>query len=281
MTSHVSRSANKTVDLALFLPRVEAASDRTTANYRSCITAFLKSAPATLEGFAAYIDGMKRRQMASTVNVALSAGRKAFVQAAEKLGLPAYDIAAIKGTLHSIPGVKKAPPEVATVTPEERVALFAALPLRVRLVAEVLYITGARVTEIVKVRRNQITIKGAIELRLFGKGSKERVSKIPRALYRRILKEFPEGEYLFYTRTGAPFHREYISREIARVAKRVLGRSVSAHVLRHSRATDLLNETGRITAVSRLLGHADESVTLKYYVNDRFSDAELFAGMRE
>ena len=40
------------------------------------------------------------------------------------------------------------------VSPEERARLLEALPLRVRLVAETLYVTGARVSEVLGVRRN-------------------------------------------------------------------------------------------------------------------------------
>jgi integrase len=70
-----------------------------------------------------------------------------------------------------------------------------------------------------------------------------------------------------------------VSREIARAAKRVLGKAVSAHTLRHSRATDLLAKTHRIKAISQLLGHADESTSLRFYVRDSFTDDELFAGV--
>ena len=127
-------------------------------------------------------------------------------------------------------------------------------------------------------RREQIKTNGSVELRLYGKGGKERVGRIPAELYRRILQVFPQGTYLFESRAGQHFKREYVSREIARAARRVLGRSVSAHVLRHSRATDLLASTHRIKAVSRLLGHSDEATTLRYYVKDAFSDEELFGG---
>ena len=90
------------------------------------------------------------------------------------------------------------------------------------------------------------------------------LSEEPAELYRRILDEFPRGTYLFLSVLQGPaFHREYISREIARAARRVLGRSVSAYVLRHSRATDLLASTHRIKAVSRLLGHSVEATTLR------------------
>ena len=50
-------------------------------------------------------------------------------------------------------------------------------------------------------------------------------------------------------------------------------------MLRHSRATDLVRDTGRIKAVSRLLGHSDEAITLRYYVKDSFTDSELVDGI--
>ena len=98
-------------------------------------------------------------------------------------------------------------------------------------------------------------------------------------LYRRILAVYPEGTYLFQSRQRKHFHRECISREIARGARRVLGGAVSVHVLRHSRATDLLAVTKRVKAVSRLLGHSDEATMLRYCVRDAFSDEDLFGGM--
>ena len=57
------------------------------------------------------------------------------------------------------------------------------------------------------------------------------------------------GTYLFESRARQHFKREYISREIARAARRVLG-------------------------------HSDEATTLRYYVHDAFSDEELFGEMK-
>ena len=268
--------------LAAALLEVKGRGDLTTTAYRSALKAFLESGQAvTVEGFVAYIDQLRRTRSAATVNQALAAGRKAFLQAAERLGLPAKEISLIRGALAEIPAVKKGPPDVSVVSPEERLALLAALPLRVRLVAETLYVTGARVSEVLTVRRDQIKTNGSVELRLYGKGGKERTARIPAELYKRILQVFPRGTYLFESSHKKHFRREYISREIARAARRVLGRSVSAHVLRHSRATDLLAATKRIKAVSRLLGHSDEATTLRYYVHDAFSDEDLFGGMNK
>ena len=280
MGSTLAKRARPSPGLAAALLQVQGVGERTTAAYRAALSAFLASGkPATVDGFAAYIHQLRRTRSAATVNQAIAAGRKAFLQAGERLGLPAREISLIRGALGEIPAMKKAPPEVEVISPDERAKLLKALPLRVRLVAETLYVTGARVSEVLGVRRDQVKENGTVELRLYGKGGKERNSRIPAELYRRILQVFPEGTYLFESRQGQHFHREYISREIARAARRVLGRSVSAHVLRHSRATDLLAATHRIKAVSRLLGHSDEATTLRYYVRDAFSDEELFGGM--
>ena len=279
----MTKAIAKQADVAAALMTVIGRGDLTTRQYRAIIRAYLDRHPATVEGFRAYIDELKASKRAATVNQALAAGRKAFQQAGEALGLPARELAVINQALADIRSVKRAPPDVHVVTPEERATLFDAMPVRIRLICETLYITGCRVSEILGVTRAMTKTNGAVELTVLGKGNKERTARIPLALYRRILAEWPEVDspYLFTTERGHPFPGPYVSREIARAAKRVLGRSVSAHVLRHSRATDLLRDTHRIKAVSRLLGHADESVTLRYYVRDFFTDEELFSGLED
>lgn len=56
-------------------------------------------------------------------------------------------------------------------------------------------------------------------------------------------------------------------------------RSVSAHVLRHSRATDLIERTGKVKGVARILGHASEATRLRYYVRQSLTDEELSEGV--
>jgi len=268
-------------DLAGDLIKVTARGDRSTATYRSLMRTFVSSGhPATVEGFGAHVEEVRRTSTAATVNLTIAAGRKAFIQAGERQGMSTRDLAVLKGALSELRNVRIAPREVKTVTPDERALLFKALPLRVRLIAETLYTTGARVSEIVSLRRDQVRANGHVELRIRGKGDKERIGKIPAGLYRRIVVTFSEdGPFLFTTGHGNAYRPVYVSREIARAAERAIGRSVTAHVLRHSRATDLLAATHRIKAVSRLLGHADEAVTLRFYVKDSFTDEELFAGV--
>ena len=73
--------------------------------------------------------------------------------------------------------------------------------------------------------------------------------------------DVPRGHVPFLHPDLCFLSSEDVTREIARAGKRVPARS-SGHQLRHSRATDLLASTHRIKAVSRLLGHSDEAVTL-------------------
>src|SRR5271157_5190145 len=180
MGSTLAKRARPSPGLAAALLQVQGVGERTTAAYRAALSAFLASGkPATVDGFAAYIHQLRRTRSAATVNQAIAAGRKAFLQAGERLGLPAREISLIRGALGEIPAVKKAPPDVTVISPEERTRLLEALPLRVRLIAETLYITGARVSEVLGVRRDQVKENGTVELRLYGKGGKERTGRIP------------------------------------------------------------------------------------------------------
>ena len=113
---------------------------------------------------------------------------------------------------------------------------------------------------------------------LYGKGGKERIVRITCDLLERIDNQFKRAGrlYLFETETEGPYNRGYLSREVGRASRRVLGRKVTPHVLRHSRATDLYHDTKRIKAVGNLLGHSSTAVTTQYYVNDSFNDEDLF-----
>jgi len=69
---------------------------------------------------SAHVEALRGKRSATTVNLAIAAGKAAFIQAAERIGLPAREAAIIKGALAEIHGVKLALPEVKTLTPAER-----------------------------------------------------------------------------------------------------------------------------------------------------------------
>ena len=174
-------------------------------------------------------------------------------------------------------------PEVLSV--EEIDALLAAVSLgetlafRDRAMLELGYGAGLRVSEWIGIDVKDVLFEDAL-VRVFGKGSKERVVPIGRSaigavgMYLRELRprlERGEGEgRLFLNARGRPLTRmgawkilrKYV--DLAGVTKHV-----SPHTLRHSFATHLLEGGADLRAVQEMLGHADISTTQVYTHVDR------------
>ena len=267
------------------LLKVKAKGPLSTEAYSRAVRAFLAWADKqtlTVELFASFIENSRRTGASSSkLNRDLYGGKAAILQAAQRQGMSTIGLAMLKGVLDSIPRAKTNAPEIRVVTPEERVRLISALPLRVRLIARFLYATAARVSEALEVRLSDTKQDGnRALLRFHGKGNKERWVRIPVSLLEEIESEYGKKgrEYLFESLPGGPFSRQYVTREISKAARRVLNRRISAHNLRHSRATDLFEKTRRLKGVSEMLGHSSISITARFYVRDSLTDDELFEG---
>jgi len=162
-----------------------------------------------------------------------------------------------------------------------------ALGLRDRALLELLYATGARVSEVTSLDRHPVARAlafamqrgGAPSLRVIGKGNKERqVLLSARAieateLYLRKGRPSLDRrgiDALLLSRTGRRFER----RDAWRVVKRTLRRAgllvnVSPHTLRHSFASHLLAGGADLRVVQELLGHAKVTTTQRYTHVDR------------
>lgn len=174
-------------------------------------------------------------------------------------------------------------PEVLTV--EETEALLAApsldepLAFRDRAMLELAYGAGLRVSEWITLSTRDVLMEDHL-VRVFGKGSKERLVPIGRkaisavAIYLRELRpklEKGQGKgILFLNARGEPLSRmgawkilrKYV--EMAGITK-----PVSPHTLRHSFATHLLEGGADLRAVQEMLGHSDISTTQIYTHVDR------------
>ena len=166
------------------------------------------------------------------------------------------------------------------ITPDEYDRVLAACKgPRQYLLIKFLWVTGCRVSEMTGIRRSDWKVEeDRVLLRVTGKGNKERTVRIPRALFDEIRTTFRGELYLFETSNGRPYHRSYVSNQIAKVSRRAIGRSIRAHALRHSFATRQIRRTGKIEAVSRYLGHSSPAITMSYYVHESLDDGELFNG---
>ena len=153
------------------------------------------------------------------------------------------------------------------------------LAMRDRALMEFAYATGARVSEIVSVKISDLVYEEGL-VRVFGKGSKERVVPIGRralgavALYaREVRPSLDRGEgrgVLFLNARGTPLSRVGAWGIIKQAAKRAgLTKRVTPHTLRHTFATHLLEGGADLRAVQEMLGHADLSTTQLYTHVDR------------
>jgi integrase/recombinase XerD len=174
-------------------------------------------------------------------------------------------------------------PEVLTV--EEVLRLLAAptlddpLAFRDRAMLELAYGAGLRVSEWITLGTRDVLFEDKL-VRVFGKGSKERlvplgrsaigaVATYVRELRPRLEKGGGKGILLLNAR-GAPLTRMGAWKILRRYVERAgISKHVSPHTLRHSFATHLLEGGADLRAVQEMLGHADISTTQIYTHVDR------------
>lgn len=147
--------------------------------------------------------------------------------------------------------------------------------LRDRAILEVLYSTGLRVSELANMRISDIDFSEKL-VKVKGKGGKERVALLNDEaaswLERYLQESRPKllrnakqvTDMVFVSQKGTPLTVRQIHRIVDSYARKVLGRSVSPHVLRHSFATHLLEGGADLRVIQELLGHSSLAATQIY-----------------
>jgi integrase/recombinase XerD len=238
----------------------------------------------------AYVGHLRDRGLApSSVKRALVAVRSLHRFRSEE-GLAEFDPSASIETPRVPAGLPKALTEseidglLAQVVGDDPVSL------RDRAVLEVLYGTGARISEVCTLGIADVDLDGGL-LRLFGKGSKERVVPLGRWARVALAAWLGEGarssmepeqwarrgdaDAVFLNQRGGRLGRQgawAIVRKYGDAAG--LGERLTPHVLRHSCATHMLDHGADIRAVQELLGHASITTTQVYTM---VSNERLFA----
>ncbi|MDF0643318.1 MAG: site-specific tyrosine recombinase XerD [Nitrospira sp.] len=145
---------------------------------------------------------------------------------------------------------------------------------RDRTMTEMLYATGLRVTELMKIEAAQVDLAVGC-LRVMGKGSKQRLVPIGETA-RRLLQRYVEdvrprllnrrtSRHLFVSRRGGAMTRQAFWKMLKLRARRAgIFHAVSPHVLRHSFASHLLEGGADLRAVQAFLGHANIATTQIY-----------------
>ena len=182
---------------------------------------------------------------------------------------------------------KRAQPLPETLSVEEVSSLLAAIPtdaaatpidVRDRALLEMLYGTGARISEVIKLSVDDITEDGPSSVRdillLSGKGNKQRLvpmgSLAVKAVEDYLVRARPvlatgSSHALFLNTRGKALSRQSAWAAIKSVAQRAhLNKSISPHTLRHSFATHLLEGGADVRTVQELLGHSSVTTTQIY-----------------
>ena len=145
---------------------------------------------------------------------------------------------------------------------------------RDRALLEMLYASGLRVSEIVSLNLGQIDLE-TNEIRVWGKGLKERVTLMGKPAARALITYIEQGRpqllgdktnsAVFINRDGERLIERRVQKILERYARGAgIDKKVHPHILRHTFATHLLNGGADLRVVQELLGHASLSSTQIY-----------------
>ncbi|MCZ6690178.1 MAG: tyrosine recombinase XerD [Planctomycetota bacterium] len=154
-----------------------------------------------------------------------------------------------------------------------------AIGLRDRAILEAMYATGARASEVIGLKMQDVHLEYRY-VRCFGKGNKERIVPMAKEAAiairtylregRPVLQKPESPSILFLSRTGGPLRRESLWRIVKRcVRKAGVSPRVSPHTLRHTFATHLLEGGADLRSLQEMLGHVNVQTTQIYTHVDR------------
>jgi integrase/recombinase XerC len=145
--------------------------------------------------------------------------------------------------------------------------------IRNRLIIDVLYITGMRLSEMINLTDASVQLYDQT-IKVLGKRNKERIIPFHHS-YIKVFndylairnKNFPDrvNDYFFVTDKGMQLYEKFVYRVVNKYLRFVttMGKR-SPHVLRHTFATHMLNRGADLNAIKEILGHANLSATQIY-----------------
>lgn len=144
---------------------------------------------------------------------------------------------------------------------------------RDKLILELLYVTGIRVSELVNIKINDINTYNR-EIKIYGKGSKERIviyslecaTTLDKYLNNaRVKLNKHNNNYLILSKNGSQISTTSIRNILNKIKLLSSTNSkVTPHMLRHTFATDMLNNGADLVSVKELLGHESLDTTSIY-----------------
>jgi len=143
------------------------------------------------------------------------------------------------------------------------------LAQRDRLILELFYFTGIRLSELINLKNTDIDFSNSTIL-VLGKRNKERLLPLTSDILSKIkeLNTSNKSLFLFTTEKGKQISTKQVYRLVNKYLSMVTSLDKkSPHILRHTFATHMLNNGADINAIKELLGHANLSATQAYTHN--------------
>lgn len=169
--------------------------------------------------------------------------------------------------IESIPAPKKKKTLPKVIPKEEiKIILKNINNLKHKLIIEILYSSGLRLSEIINLKREHINTNNNTILIKQAKGKKDRITilsqKVKEQLPQYLLETKFKTQYLFEGRNGK--YTKKSIQEILKKASEPLNKNITPHMLRHSFATHLLESGTDIRYIQKLLGHSKLETTTIY-----------------
>jgi integrase/recombinase XerD len=184
----------------------------------------------------------------------------------------------------STPKLAKTLPGVLSVAEIEKILSLpdtsVTLGIRDKTILEVFYACGLRISELISLKLSDLFL-GEEMIRVFGKGSKERIVPIGSSAInwiktyltnsRPLLSKTAKSEnYLFLNNRGTRLSRMGVWKLVDKyVRESGIEKPIHPHTFRHSFATHLIEGGADLRSVQEMLGHADISTTQIYTHIDR------------
>ena len=143
------------------------------------------------------------------------------------------------------------------------------LAQRDKLILELFYFTGIRLSELINLKNKDIDFSNSTIL-VLGKRNKERLIPLTSDILSKIkkLNTSNKSPFLFTTEEGKQISTKQVYRLVNKYLSMVTSLDKkSPHILRHTFATHMLNNGADINAIKELLGHANLSATQAYTHN--------------
>ena len=187
-------------------------------------------------------------------------------------------IIGLLNSIHELKPVKRdlSITESKYLTEEEVEKIISLSTRKVGLMIRTLFVTGYRVSEFINMRYDKCTSirNGEVyEVKVVGKRSKEYTTWIGKDLYDEI-KEVFQGQTYLFENAGHPYTRQHITLMVKQAGKKI-GKNISAHSLRHSRAEELMSKGVSIDKVSKFLNHSSVATTANFYLHQKPSLEDL------